>query len=150
EVEVREIAAVVDDALRVRVREADARARTELERRLHRWRLYPPRRKRRLGVARVPSYVAVMPRQPRAEYVLAGGTYHVWSRGSNRGAIFLRTRDRVDFLSWLGKAAVRHEWRVLAYALLTNHYHLAVHIPEGGLSEGMKLLNGTFSRRQSR
>jgi REP element-mobilizing transposase RayT len=90
-----------------------------------------------------------MPRQPRAEYVFAGGTYHVWSRGSNRGAIFLRPRDRVDFLSWLGKAAVQHEWRVLAYALLTNHYHLAVHIPEGGLSEGMKLLNGTFSRRQS-
>jgi putative transposase len=90
-----------------------------------------------------------MPRQPRAEYVFAGGTYHVWSRGSNRGAIFLRSRDRVDFISWLGKASTRYEWRVLAYALLTNHYHLAVHIPEGGLSEGMKLLNGRFSRRQS-
>src|SRR5207249_4523800 len=34
EVEVREIAPVVDDALRVRVREADARERRELERRL--------------------------------------------------------------------------------------------------------------------
>jgi putative transposase len=90
-----------------------------------------------------------MPRRARREYVFAGGTYHVWSRGSNRGAIVLRPRDRVDFVSWLGKAATRHEWRVLAYALMTNHYHLAVHVPEGGLSEGMKLLNGTFSRRQS-
>jgi putative transposase len=90
-----------------------------------------------------------MPRRPRREYVFAGGTYHVWSRGSNRGAIFLRPRDRVDFLSWLGTAATRHAWSVLAYVLLTNHYHLAVHIPEGELSEGMKLLNGTFSRRQS-
>jgi putative transposase len=91
-----------------------------------------------------------MPRSARREYVFAGGTYHVWSRGSNRGAIFLQPRDRIDFMSWLGKAATGHEWRVLAYALMTNHYHLAVHVPEGGLSEGMKLLNGTFSRRQSR
>jgi len=73
----------------------------------------------------------------------------VWSRGSNSGAIVILPRDRPDFLSWLGKAAVRHEWRVLAYCLLTNHYHAVVRIPEGGLSEGMKLLNGTFSRRQS-
>ena len=36
EVEVRVVAPVVDDALRVGVREADARAGAELERRLHR------------------------------------------------------------------------------------------------------------------
>ena len=76
--------------------------------------------------------------------------YHVWSRGSNRESLFFRPRDRVDFVSWLGRAATRYEWGVLAYALLTNHYHLAVHTPEGGLSEGMQLLNGTFSRRQNR
>jgi REP element-mobilizing transposase RayT len=90
-----------------------------------------------------------VPRRARREYVFAGGTYHVWSRGSNRGAIFVQPRDRIDFVSWLGKAATGHEWGVLAYALMTNHYHLAVHIPDGGLSDGMKLLNGTFSRRQS-
>jgi putative transposase len=73
----------------------------------------------------------------------------VWSRGSNRGVIFILPGDRVDFLSRFGKAATRHEWRVLAYCLLTNHYHAVLQIPEGGLSEGMQLLNGTFSRRQS-
>ena len=32
---------------------------------------------------------------------------------------------------------------------MTTHYHLVVEIPDGGLSEGMQLLNGEFSRRQS-
>ncbi len=67
------------------------------------------------------------------------------SRGSNRGAIFLRPSDRLDFLGALAAVVRKHEWLCYAYCLMTNHYHLVIQIPEGGLSQGMKRLNGGFS-----
>ncbi len=87
-----------------------------------------------------------MPRVPRTEYVHPGGTYHVWSRGSNRGDVYFSPAERREFLARLGKEAERHGWQVLAYCLLTNHYHAVVHVPEGGLSEGLQYLHGGFSR----
>src|SRR6266540_3326684 len=94
-------------------------------------------------------YARQVGRQPRCEYVYPGGTYHAWSRGSNREPIYFADRDNVDFLHRLGRTATKYEWQVMAYCLLTNHYHLVIYLPEGGLSEGMKELNGGFSRRTS-
>lgn len=41
-------------------------------------------------------------------------------------------------------------WDVLAYCLMTNHFHLVVHIPVGGLSAGMQMLNGGYARQVNR
>ena len=75
-----------------------------------------------------------------------GGFFHIGTRGNNKQAIYLDGVDRYWFLEMFGKASVRHEWSIYAYCLMTNHYHAVLCIPEGGLSEGMRELNGGYAR----
>jgi putative transposase len=92
-----------------------------------------------------------MPRSPRAH--VAGGVFHVTSRG-NRGAdIFLDVVTRRRFLRILEKAVARSDWRCLSYCLMTTHFHLLVAMERPTLSAGMHWLNGCyaqwFNRRNS-
>ena len=66
-------------------------------------------------------------------------------------------RDEVDREKWLdviGRVAVTAGWRVHAYVLMGNHYHLLVETPRPTLSQGMRQLNGiytqAFNRRHDR
>jgi putative transposase len=86
-----------------------------------------------------------MPRRPR-EFV-AGGVYHVFSRGSNRQAIFRYDSDRVDFLDCLARVVKRHELACFAYCLMPNHFHLVLETRDGRLSTAMKALNGRYALR---
>jgi putative transposase len=79
-------------------------------------------------------------------FELPRGAYHLTSRGSNRQLIYGSLEERHLFLKLLGIAVAKYAWTVLAYCLMTNHYHLVVRIAEGGLSRGMQWLNGGFSR----
>ena len=95
--------------------------------------------------------VAAMPRSPRVW--LPGGTYHVFSRGSNRHALFLYDHDREDLLDYAATVAERYELECLAYALMTTHYHFLFRTPdkqEPVLSNALRDLNGTQSRRFNR
>ena len=51
--------------------------------------------------------------------------------------------------SWrpLGEACEKTGWRVHAYVLMANHYHLLVQTPEPNLVAGMKWLQGTYTQR---
>jgi REP element-mobilizing transposase RayT len=84
-----------------------------------------------------------MPRQPRIE--IPGGFYHVGTRGNNSQAIYFGNETRRLFLSLLAGVARRYGWRVYAYCLMTNHYHLVVQIADAGLSQGMCRLNGRYA-----
>jgi putative transposase len=75
------------------------------------------------------------------------GIYHLTSRGNDRQTIFWDDLDRRAFLDRLAANALKHRWIVLAYCLMTNHYHLVVTAPHGGISHGMQALNGGYSRR---
>jgi putative transposase len=86
-----------------------------------------------------------MGRHPRE--VVPGGIYHVGSRGNNRQPLYWEDADRADFLLLLDGVVRRWEWILLTYCLMPNHFHLVAHVPQGGLSEGMQHLNGTYSRR---
>jgi REP element-mobilizing transposase RayT len=85
-----------------------------------------------------------MPRPPRVE--VPDGIYHLTSRGNNKERMFWDRSDRERFLLMLASVAREMKWLVWAYCLMTNHYHLVVQTPEGGLSKGMQKLNGGFSR----
>jgi len=76
--------------------------------------------------------------------------YHVGSRGNNAEAVFFDDLDRHVFLELLARVTLRHSWVILGYCLMTTHYHLVLRVPLGGLSSGMRLLNGGFSTRTSR
>jgi REP element-mobilizing transposase RayT len=86
-----------------------------------------------------------MARKPRLEY--AGAIYHVMSRGDHSEAVFRTDADRVGFLSTLGEVCERTGWRIHAYVLMGNHYHLLLETPEPNLVVGMPWLQGTYAKR---
>ena len=86
-----------------------------------------------------------MARSVRIEY--PGAYYHVMARGNRREAIFLDDDDRKFFLECLAEACEKTGWRVHAWVLMGNHYHLFVETPEANLVEGMKWVQNTVTRR---
>ncbi len=76
-----------------------------------------------------------------------GAFYHVMARGNRREAIFFNDEDRRWFLQTLGEACAKTGWRVHAWVLMDNHYHLMIETPEANLVEGMQWLQNTFTRR---
>ncbi len=68
--------------------------------------------------------------------------YHVTARGIERAAIVADDRDRDAWLRRLERTAQRYHWRVFAFVLLDNHFHLFFQTPEPNLSVGMQDLSG--------
>ncbi|HPC19865.1 MAG TPA: transposase [Kiritimatiellia bacterium] len=93
-----------------------------------------------------------MARRPRA--LIAGGIYHVTSRGNERLAIFRDDRDRARFLNNLADSSETYQVRIYLYCLMPNHAHLVVETPLGNLDRFMgSLLTGYavyFNRRHER
>ncbi len=93
-----------------------------------------------------------MSRPLRVEF--PGALYHVTARGNARQDVFLDDADRHTFLEVLGKETRQQGWRLYAYCLMSNHYHLLVETPEANLARGMRRLNGVytqgFNRRHGR
>lgn len=84
-----------------------------------------------------------MARPPRIE--VPGGTYHVGARGNRGCRIYVDDYERKVFLKLLERIVARYRWNCLSYCLMSNHYHLVVRIQGGGLSAGMRELNGEFA-----
>jgi putative transposase len=89
-----------------------------------------------------------MARKPRIEY--AGAVYHVLNRGNYRGDMFETAGAAEAFVACLGEASERMGWRVHAYCLMRNHYHLALATPRGNLVSGVHWLQSTFGNRFNR
>lgn len=89
-----------------------------------------------------------MSRPLRIEYPDA--LYHLTSRGNARGEIFVDDNDRNIFLDVLGSVVERFGWRIHAYCLMGNHYHLLAGTPQANLSRGMRRLNGVYTQRFNR
>jgi REP element-mobilizing transposase RayT len=74
------------------------------------------------------------------------GTYHVMSRGNFKQKIFLDEDHYARYLKLVTRVSRRRGWIVLDWCLIPNHYHLVIRLTSGGLSDGMRELNGCFSR----
>ena len=77
---------------------------------------------------------------------LAGGVYHVTSRGDRRENIYFCDADRWAWLELLGKVCERFNWMCHAWCQMSNHYHIVVETVEGNLSQGMRQLNGVYTQ----
>ncbi len=86
-----------------------------------------------------------MPRKARIEY--EGAVYHVMCRGNRQQAVFGDERDNQQFLDTLGEVCIRCGWRIHAYVLMGNHYHLLLETPSANLVVGMQWLQGTYTKR---
>ncbi|MEI8039754.1 MAG: transposase, partial [Verrucomicrobiota bacterium] len=58
--------------------------------------------------------------------------------------------DRKAFVFRLGQVCGSHGWRVHAWVLMGNHFHLLLETPQANLVSGMKYLMGTFSQGWNR
>ena len=86
-----------------------------------------------------------MARKIRIEY--AGAAYHVMARGNQGRDIYADERDRKLWLETLGEACEKTGWRIHAWVMMNNHYHLLLETPEANLVAGMKWLQGTYTQR---
>ena len=89
-----------------------------------------------------------MPRKVRVEY--AGACYHVINRGNYRRDLFAAKGAAESFQACVFEAGQCFGWRLHAFVIMRNHFHLAVETPEPNLSEGMKWLQGTWAARFNR
>jgi putative transposase len=89
-----------------------------------------------------------MPRKPRIEY--AGAVYHVLNRGNYGNDLFAVAKAGASFEETLFETCSRYGWRLHAYVLMPNHYHLAVETREANLAAGMQWLQSTFANRFNR
>src|SRR5882757_4904148 len=93
-----------------------------------------------------------MSRPLRLEF--EGAFWHVTSRGNEGKDIFREDRDRLLFLSLLAAEVKLFRWRLHAYCLMTNHYHLVIEQSLRTLAKGMHWLNseyvGIFNKRYDR
>ncbi len=84
-----------------------------------------------------------MARPLRIEF--PGAFHHVMARGNARQPIFRSTADRETFLACIRRVSERFEWRIWAYCLMDNHYHLLVETLQPTLSPGMREINGIYT-----
>ncbi|MDT0496046.1 transposase [Algiphilus sp. W345] len=89
-----------------------------------------------------------MARPLRIEF--PGAIHHVMARGNARQAIFLSDEDRAAFLDGLGRVCGRQQWRVWAWCLMDNHYHLLIETLSPSLSRGMREVNGVYTQAFNR
>jgi putative transposase len=74
------------------------------------------------------------------------GIYHVMSRGNFRQEVFVEDDEFIRYTHLLQRVTARRRWIILDWCLIPNHVHLVIQLTEGGLSGGMRDLNGGFSR----
>ncbi|MBT5901430.1 MAG: transposase [Opitutaceae bacterium] len=89
-----------------------------------------------------------MARKLRISY--PGALYHVINRGNYRSNIFATEGAKRAFLKCLWQAAEKANWRIHAFVIMRNHYHLALDTPDGNLVEGMRWLQSTYANRFNR
>src|SRR3546814_16605516 len=76
------------------------------------------------------------------------GWHHVMNRGVAKQRVFHSRADGEMFEALLGEGHDRFGVEVHAYCLMTNHYHLLLRCPEGGLSDFMQLVSARFTRAE--
>ena len=89
-----------------------------------------------------------MPRAPRID--IPGLIYHVTARGVKKLPIFHDDEDRQRFLRLLSQTRLEFPFRLHAYCLMTNHYHLLLQTLENSLSKTMQYFKTLFAHSFNR
>ena len=88
---------------------------------------------------------------PRGRRVLVeGGLYHVYNRFARGEDVFADPEEAVEFSDLLREVKQRDGLTVYAWALLSNHYHIAVRTSAVPLSRSMQRLQGGFANKFNR
>jgi REP-associated tyrosine transposase len=94
-----------------------------------------------VGVA-LPS--SPMGRTPRS--VLPDGYFHVYARGVPDVDPFPENSDRSAFVALVRRAEGRFGMAVIAFCVMSSHYHLLVESTQEELSRAMQWINAIYAR----
>ncbi|NLK22094.1 MAG: hypothetical protein GX308_08485 [Epulopiscium sp.] len=75
-----------------------------------------------------------------------GGVYHIIQRGNNKSSIFREEVDRGYFIKLLKKYKKGLGYKVYAFVLMDNHYHLILQTLGAKLQDVMHRINLQYSR----
>ena len=84
-----------------------------------------------------------MSRLPRTNRI---GLYHVINRGVEKRPIFLDDPDRLRFLTLVDEQKAVFDYNVIAYCLMSNHYHLLLEMKAENLSFALKRLGQDYAQ----
>jgi REP element-mobilizing transposase RayT len=79
-----------------------------------------------------------------------GGIYHVYNRFASGEPVFADPEEARDFIDLLRYVKGRDGWRIFAWVLMSNHYHLVIRSRSVPISRGFHYLQGRFSQRYNR
>ena len=71
--------------------------------------------------------------------------YHVVMRGNNRNHIFQSRDDLRELFRIFHYAYDKHSFSIVAYCIMTNHYHLLMKSPEVPLGKIMSIVNRRYT-----
>jgi REP element-mobilizing transposase RayT len=89
-----------------------------------------------------------MPRLPRL--FLPGGTYHVYCRVARGEPVFACEDEAREWINTVACLAEAHELTVLAWCLMSNHYHLVLRTGGKVLWKAMARIQGTIAKNFNR
>lgn len=72
------------------------------------------------------------------------------NRGRRGENVFADSNDFKDFIARLLETSKMFNFRVSAFCLMSNHYHILVQTPTGNLSRAMRHVNGVYTQRYNR
>ncbi|SHI82387.1 REP element-mobilizing transposase RayT [Dethiosulfatibacter aminovorans DSM 17477] len=84
-----------------------------------------------------------MPRRKRRES--STGIYHVMARGNNQKWIFKDEQDKGKLYSIIKEVKEEHPFKMYAYCIMNNHYHLMVKEEEHQLNDFIKVINQRYA-----
>ena len=85
-----------------------------------------------------------MPRFPRM--LVEGGVHHVYNRFARGEPVFEGAWEVRRFLSLVGEVKERDGFVILAWSVLSNHFHVALRTGPVPLSRSMRSIQGRFSQ----
>jgi len=84
-----------------------------------------------------------MPRTKRR--MIPGCVYHVIARFVDRAWFIESEPERATYLGLLGRAIATSDWRCLAYAIMSNHIHLALVVGDDSLASWIRRVHSPFA-----
>lgn len=82
---------------------------------------------------------------------MVNGLFHITVRCNNQRFSFKEDEDFLEYLTILEKARKKHQCKIHAYCITSNHVHLLISTPyEDNLSILMHYINGQYARNYNR
>lgn len=85
-----------------------------------------------------------MGRKPRIEYY--GAIYHIVQKEKDGGLVFKDEEDKSQIIEIINEAKIKYDYRIFAYVIMGNHYHLLIQTLNIPISKIMHYINSGYAK----